>query len=147
MSSDKAVAVVEVQAAEHLVFPVAQLGAEVIPRGARAGQQRAFAQRFELVAPRQFQRGLQPGIARGAHAGVQGFRAGLNYAAAATRRAEYAGLLRWVPELAVAEKPVWPVTTTALAVDAKVTRLAACTVSGTEAYVVSSLATPEERVR
>ena len=68
LEDDQSVAVVEVEAAEHLVRPVAQLrGKEAA--GVGGGVQRlAGAQRRAVVSPRELERALQQGDPRGAEA-------------------------------------------------------------------------------
>ena len=56
------VAVVEVQAAEHLVWSVAQLRGEELPGGGGCVERRPGAQRFAVVTSRQLKRRHQRGI-------------------------------------------------------------------------------------
>jgi hypothetical protein len=65
---NQSVAVVEVQAAEHLVWPVAQLRGEELPRGGGCVERRPGAQRFAVVTSRQLERRHERGIARRAQA-------------------------------------------------------------------------------
>ena len=68
VEGDQAMAVVEVQAAEHLVRPVAQLGDEELRRVARRVQHRHRAQLLLVVPPGDFERGLQAAPAGKTHA-------------------------------------------------------------------------------
>lgn len=68
VEGDQAMAVVEVQAAEHLVRPVAQLGDEELGRVARRIQHRLRAQLLLIVSPGDFERRLQSAPACEAHA-------------------------------------------------------------------------------